>query len=176
MNTDHDSLSLLEAVLDEGVATDRQRNSLVHTLAAVRHERTRKRVVRTGGALLALLFVFGLALLRTAPPRPLPITTARDSLRIIRSQPLPARQWVQTRADSVVTITSSPASVAIISTADAPAGLREIDDRQLLALFADRGAALIRPIGDCLYLMPPLSTPPGRIAEAAETMLRLLGE
>ncbi len=35
---------------------------------------------------------------------------------------------------------------------------------------------LVRPIGDCLYLMPPLNTPPGRVAEAAETLLLLLGE
>ena len=35
---------------------------------------------------------------------------------------------------------------------------------------------LVRPIGDCLYLMPPLCTPPARIAEAAETLLRLLDE
>ena len=35
---------------------------------------------------------------------------------------------------------------------------------------------LVRPIGDCLYLMPPLSTPPARIAEAAETLLSLLDE
>jgi adenosylmethionine-8-amino-7-oxononanoate aminotransferase len=33
---------------------------------------------------------------------------------------------------------------------------------------------LVRPIGDCLYLMPPLSTPPARIAEAAATLLSLL--
>jgi adenosylmethionine---8-amino-7-oxononanoate aminotransferase len=35
---------------------------------------------------------------------------------------------------------------------------------------------LVRPIGDCLYLMPPLSTPPTRIGEAAETLLHLLSE
>ena len=35
---------------------------------------------------------------------------------------------------------------------------------------------LVRPIGDCLYLLPPLCTPPARIAEAAETLLHLLGE
>jgi adenosylmethionine-8-amino-7-oxononanoate aminotransferase len=33
---------------------------------------------------------------------------------------------------------------------------------------------LVRPIGDCLYLMPPLNTPPARIAEAGETLLDLL--
>jgi len=33
---------------------------------------------------------------------------------------------------------------------------------------------LVRPIGDCLYLLPPLSTPPARIREAAETLLELL--
>ena len=38
----------------------------------------------------------------------------------------------------------------------------------------DRGL-LVRPMGDCLYLLPPLSTPPARIAEAAETLLHLLG-
>ncbi len=35
---------------------------------------------------------------------------------------------------------------------------------------------LVRPIGDCLYLLPPLSTPVKRIAEAAETLLHLLDE
>ncbi|MBK7294183.1 MAG: adenosylmethionine--8-amino-7-oxononanoate transaminase [Holophagaceae bacterium] len=35
---------------------------------------------------------------------------------------------------------------------------------------------LVRPIGDCLYLLPPLSTPPAHIHEAAETLLQLLGE
>lgn len=35
---------------------------------------------------------------------------------------------------------------------------------------------LARPIGDCLYLMPPLSTPPARILEAADTLGRLLSE
>ena len=34
---------------------------------------------------------------------------------------------------------------------------------------------LVRPIGDCLYLLPPLSTPLSRITEAAETLLQLLG-
>jgi adenosylmethionine-8-amino-7-oxononanoate aminotransferase len=33
---------------------------------------------------------------------------------------------------------------------------------------------LVRPIGDCLYLLPPLSTPPGRLTEAAETLVDLL--
>ncbi|WP_243323172.1 adenosylmethionine--8-amino-7-oxononanoate transaminase [Geothrix sp. SG200] len=33
---------------------------------------------------------------------------------------------------------------------------------------------LVRPMGDCLYLLPPLSTPPARIREAAETLLELL--
>ena len=35
---------------------------------------------------------------------------------------------------------------------------------------------LVRPIGDCLYLFPPLSTPPHRVAEAAETLLHLLDQ
>jgi adenosylmethionine-8-amino-7-oxononanoate aminotransferase len=33
---------------------------------------------------------------------------------------------------------------------------------------------LVRPIGDCLYLFPPLCTPPDRIAEAADTLFKLL--
>jgi adenosylmethionine-8-amino-7-oxononanoate aminotransferase len=37
----------------------------------------------------------------------------------------------------------------------------------------DRGL-LVRPMGDCLYLLPPLSTPPARVCEAAETLLDLL--
>ena len=35
---------------------------------------------------------------------------------------------------------------------------------------------LVRPIGDCLYLMPPLNTPATRIREAAETLVHLLDE
>lgn len=33
---------------------------------------------------------------------------------------------------------------------------------------------LVRPIGDCLYLLPPLATPPARIVQAADTLLDLL--
>ena len=33
---------------------------------------------------------------------------------------------------------------------------------------------LVRPIGDCLYLMPPLNTPPSRIGEAGAILERLL--
>ncbi|MEI6472743.1 MAG: hypothetical protein WCO20_08875, partial [Holophagaceae bacterium] len=33
---------------------------------------------------------------------------------------------------------------------------------------------LVRPIGNCLYLLPPLNTPPPRLAAAAETLLPLL--
>lgn len=39
----------------------------------------------------------------------------------------------------------------------------------------DRGL-LVRPIGDCLYLLPPLSTPPARLAEAAQSLLEVLEE
>jgi adenosylmethionine-8-amino-7-oxononanoate aminotransferase len=35
---------------------------------------------------------------------------------------------------------------------------------------------LIRPIGDCLYLLPPLSTPPERIRDAVATVVTLLDE
>jgi len=34
----------------------------------------------------------------------------------------------------------------------------------------------IRPIGDCLYLMPPLVTPPDRIREAVATIVKLLDD
>jgi adenosylmethionine-8-amino-7-oxononanoate aminotransferase len=33
---------------------------------------------------------------------------------------------------------------------------------------------LVRPMGDCLYLMPPLSTPPERASWAVETIASLL--
>ena len=33
---------------------------------------------------------------------------------------------------------------------------------------------LVRPLGDCLYLLPPLSTPPARIREAVDTLVELL--
>jgi len=35
---------------------------------------------------------------------------------------------------------------------------------------------LIRPMGDCLYLMPPLTTPPEKVFEAVEIIVRLLGQ
>ncbi|HEX7552678.1 MAG TPA: hypothetical protein VF378_03940, partial [Geothrix sp.] len=46
---------------------------------------------------------------------------------------------------------------------------------RLLRRALDHGL-LVRPIGDCLYLLPPLCTPPPRVAEAAETLLLLLDE
>ncbi len=33
---------------------------------------------------------------------------------------------------------------------------------------------LVRPLGDCLYLLPPLSTPPARIRAAVDTLVELL--
>lgn len=33
---------------------------------------------------------------------------------------------------------------------------------------------LVRPMGDCLYLMPPLATPPERVREAVDTLRELL--
>jgi adenosylmethionine-8-amino-7-oxononanoate aminotransferase len=33
---------------------------------------------------------------------------------------------------------------------------------------------LVRPMGDCLYLMPPLATPPERVREAVKTLAALL--
>ena len=33
---------------------------------------------------------------------------------------------------------------------------------------------LVRPIGDCLYLMPPLATSPERVREAVRTLATLL--
>ena len=33
---------------------------------------------------------------------------------------------------------------------------------------------LVRPMGDCLYLMPPLATPPERVREAVATLAELL--
>jgi adenosylmethionine-8-amino-7-oxononanoate aminotransferase len=35
---------------------------------------------------------------------------------------------------------------------------------------------LVRPMGDCLYLMPPLVTPPERVHEAVEVIAKLLGQ
>jgi adenosylmethionine-8-amino-7-oxononanoate aminotransferase len=44
---------------------------------------------------------------------------------------------------------------------------------RLHRLALDHGL-FVRPIGDCLYLLPPLSTPPARVTEAADTLARLL--
>jgi adenosylmethionine-8-amino-7-oxononanoate aminotransferase len=35
---------------------------------------------------------------------------------------------------------------------------------------------LVRPIGDCLYLLPPLATPPDRVDEAIEVLSAVLDE
>lgn len=53
-----------------------------------------------------------------------------------------------------------------------PPGLRFGLELQRRAL--DKGL-FVRPMGDCLYLLPPLSTPPARIREAVATLGELLG-
>ena len=68
----------------------------------------------------------------------------RPALQIVSSKPLPASLVVATKPDSVVVVTSSPATFVVVETGAIKDPFEEIDDEQLLALAGGHPVALVR--------------------------------
>ena len=146
MNERTDNQELLAEVLAEASPADFREAMLAETLRLARRRRQFRRVRPIAGVLvlMGLLAVF-VAQHFSKPSvgsSPLAKKIARQSYELVRTQPLPAGAIVSTRSFSAAGFTASVANVTEIATVSG--GFRLINDDQLLALLADKPAALIR--------------------------------
>lgn len=118
---------------------------LAETLRHVRHRRRVRHTTRAAWlALVALVSLFWLWTARkSAPPFAARTTQANPGIRIVTSAPLASALVISSRADSIIQISSRPATVQIVSTADSPPACQEIGDDELLHFFAGRPVALV---------------------------------
>lgn len=145
---------LLRALLDDAAAF--QQSTLAQTIVLARQRRHRRFAIR---ALTVAALFAGVAMLLRPPtpapaPKPLAIAEGR-AVRIIRSTPLPAGQFVRTNPALFSRTTSVPGEVAVVTsqletiarietTTSAPM-LDYLNDQQLLAAFPGQHPALIAP-------------------------------
>jgi adenosylmethionine-8-amino-7-oxononanoate aminotransferase len=118
---------------------------------------------------------------------PLACAVACASLALFDDEPVLAQArelglalhdaWVRLAAHPAVRRARRLGSVAACQVVNPRTGLPfPADDRfpwRFHRAALDHGL-LVRPIGDCLYLLPPLRTPPARIREAVATLEKLL--
>ena len=119
---------------------------------------------------------------------PLACAVACAGLRLFEEEPVLARgqalgaamreAWAGLASHPAVRRARTLGAVAACQIVDPRTGLPHPAEARFSWKFhrkaLDHGL-LVRPIGDCLYLMPPLATPPERIPEAVETLRMLLG-
>ena len=146
MNEQTNNRELLAEVLAEASPADFREAMLVETLRLARRRRQFRQARHAAGvlALMSLLAVFA-AQHFSKPPvvsAPLVKKIARQSYELVRTQPLPAGAIVSTRNFSATGFGAAVPKVVEIATASG--GFRLINDDQLLALLADKPAALIR--------------------------------
>jgi len=110
-------------------------------------------------------------------------------LRLFEEEPVLARAqalggamreaWAGLNGHPAVRRTRSLGTLVACQVVDPATGRAHLPAERFAWKFHRKGlerGLLVRPIGDCLYLMPPLATPPDRIPEAVATIRRLLDE
>ena len=120
---------------------------------------------------------------------PLACAVACAGLRLFEEEPVLARAellgeamreaWTSLVGHPAVRRARTLGAVAACQVVDPATGLPHPAARRFSWRFHRQALTqglLIRPIGDCLYLMPPLATPPERIPEAVATVRRLLDQ
>src|SRR5450631_4116512 len=146
MNERTDNQDLLAEVLAEASPADFREAMLAETLRLAR----RRRRIRQTRPVAGVLVMAGLLVVLVAHHfSKLPVVsppTAKQiepqSYQLVRTQSLPASALVSTRSFSATGIASTVPKVVEIATVSG--GFRLINDDQLLALLADKPAALIR--------------------------------
>src|SRR5438105_4064364 len=141
MNERRETERLLNDVLDG--AAEWRGELLAQTLRQVRR-RTRVRRARSALATVALLAIISVAVWRSRPPSSPSARMTKPDLIVIHSRPLEASMIVRTRPDSVNVVASSESTFTLVETGARKSLLREIDDEELLALFAGKAVALVR--------------------------------
>jgi len=146
MNERTDNQKLLAEVLAEASPPDFRAAMLAETLRLARRRRQFRQVRSAAGVLVLMgLLAFFVAQHFSMPPvgsMPLAKKIVRQSYDLVRTQPLPANALVRTRSLSAVGFaTPLPRIIEVVTTSG---GFRLINDDELLALLADKPAALIR--------------------------------
>ena len=146
MNHQADKESLLAEVLAEASPAGFREALLAETLRLTRRRRQFRRVRRIAGVLVLMgLLVVLVAhhfskLPAVSPPIAKQIET--QSYKLVRTQPLPASALVSTRSFSTAGFAAAVPKAVEVATVSG--GFRLINDDELLALLADKPAALIR--------------------------------
>ena len=145
MNHLPDNERLLRDVLAEESAGGFRETLLAETLRQARGRRRRRQVQRIGGGLAVVLAATFLLWRRPSPPAGLPVTAPSESpgYQLVRSQPLASGMVVTTQPLAAERLVISTDNVAVVWTVPGSTGVREIGDKELLAL-APEPAALVR--------------------------------
>jgi hypothetical protein len=142
MNRSPDNERLLNDVLSEGARDDFSRALLAETLALARRKR-RLRQARQLGSALALFVVAAILIVRSHPDHPIDLKPANPRYQLVQTMPLAVGQIVATRPLASGQFVVSSGTVAVVLTKTSDAGVRELNDDELLAL-APQPAALVR--------------------------------
>jgi hypothetical protein len=153
MKSDTDSENLLDDILGEAAPAEFRAALLNQTLHLARCRR-RVLVVQKGAMALVLLglgtWLWNSAVIRPRSPQGNRVAqqqrTHQPSVGSVRSQPFDAASIIETRAGTtpIVASIAATSSIAIVETRPSEHFFNEINDQQLLSLFAGRSAALLR--------------------------------
>lgn len=142
MNDPGHNNRLLADVLGERISADFREGLLNETLRLVRR-RQRFRQVRAAASALAVLAALGLLIWHQQPSSRVHPREPAKPYRLVRTQPLPRKAWVETRPFPSAGLVASVPTQLVVQTAKAGASVREINDEELLALVR-KPAALVR--------------------------------
>jgi hypothetical protein len=146
---------LLDDIFGENISPDFKNDVLDQTLRRVRRRKSMRRVNR-GVIVLALFVCLPLAVWRWPVRPPQPLRSSMLGYGLVNSKPLDPSMIVESKADGLNVITSSPSTVVVIESIPGQDLFQEIDDQQLLTLLAGRPAALVRqgPQAELVFLNP----------------------
>lgn len=146
MNHRAEQENLLAEVLAEASPADFRAALLAETLRLARRRRKLNQARRMAGVLtlagLLVIFAIQKFSVPSASLRPLANNVAPRSYQLVRTQPLSIGALVRTRKLAVAQVFSPVPTVLKVSTFRG--GFRLLNDRELLALLADKPAALVR--------------------------------
>jgi hypothetical protein len=146
MNRPTDKENLLAEVLAEASPADFRAAMLAETLRLARRRRHFRQARRIAGVLVVMGMLTVLVVQQSPKPTvvsaPLVKKALKQSYELVCTQPMPASAFVSTRTFSWNQLAVSAGAVVEITTTTG--GFRLINDNELLALLADKPAALIR--------------------------------
>lgn len=138
--------ALLNDLFEGESTTDFREASRAAMLRGVRR-RCRRRRLQNIAAAVAMLALAAVGVWWRAPERAAAPEVSRPGQPGGAAEARPTVVTVRTQTGNVTIVSSDPASVITVRTSDLARRWREISDDELLALFAGRGAVLVRSDG-----------------------------